>query len=347
MITLDGIDVVYKSGNRIVHALKGVTLNIEQGEIFGILGRPGAGKSALIRCMNLLNHPTSGHVVVNECNLTSLSTEALRQARRNIGMIFQHFNLMDTRSVFDNVALPLELLGTPKAEIDRTVRSALELTYLNDKICAYPHQLSSGQKQQVAIARALVQDPKILLCEEATASLDGKTAHFILQLLNEINEQLNITLVMITHELEVIKSICHRVAILHQGEIVEQCTVPELFAHPKSLMGKEFIKTASRLDLPTAIRRSLRAAPSENHNPVFRLSFANSVTQEPLLAYVIQQFGLTINILLAHRETIHGSFIGILLIEMIGDKEAVQKALHFFEHKDIHIEVLGYVPRSV
>lgn len=345
MISLNGIEKVYRTGNTVVHALKGITLNIEQGEIFGIVGRKGAGKSALIRCINLLEYPSSGAVIIDSCNLTTLSTEALRHARRNIGMIFQHFNLLNSRTVYENVALPLELAGCHKLQIEAAVRPILSLTGLADKANLYPNQLNSAYKQRTAIARALVNQPKVLLCEEATASLDPKSRQSILELLGEINKRLNLTILLITHELEVVKHICNRVAILHEGEIVEEAQTIELFKHPKSGAAKEMIKASTRLDMPTALRYRLKVNPIENANPIIRVSFVGSAAQESLIAYVIQQFNLTVNITQAHQENIRDNTLGIMVMEVMGDEEEFKKAVQFLEHKGLHVEVLGYAPR--
>lgn len=346
MITLEGIEKIYRTGNAVVHALKGITLNVEQGEIFGVLGRPGAGKSALIRCINLLEHPNSGAVIVDSCNLTTMSIESLRQARRNIGMIFQHFNLLASRTVYENVALPLEITNASKPHIEAIVRPLLQLTGLIDKMDVNPHHLNNGQKQRVAIARALVTQPKVLLCDEATQGLDSKTAQAILHLLSDVNERLNLTILLITHDIEVIKAICHRVAILHQGEIVEQGKVVDFFTNPKSEAGKEFIKASTRLEIPSVLRRRLRMQPAPNCHPVFRISFVGPTQQESLLAYVIQQFGLSISITQAHLETIRNETIGIMVAEVIGPDEEIEKAIQFLEHKGLNCEVLGYAPRT-
>lgn len=346
MISLKDIEKVTKTANSIHHTLKGVTLDIEQGEIFGIIGRPGAGKSALIRTINLLEKPSHGSVIVDSCNLTALTTEQLRLARRSIGMIFQHFNLLSSRTVFNNIALPLEIMGHSRTEIEHAIHPILELTGLNDKVHAYPHELTNGFKQRVAIARALVNRPKILLCEDATASLDPKTTQSILQLLSDINEQLNLTLLMITHEIDVIKSICQRVAVLNQGEIVEQASVLSFFAHPKSEIGKEFVKTATRLEMPTALRRRMRPHPTDQSNPVLRLSFLEQAAQETLLAHIIQHFSVTLNILSGHLETINQENIGVMIVELSGNKDNIQKSISFLEQKGIYIEVLGYAPRT-
>ncbi len=346
MISLKDVERVYKTSNATVHALKGITLNVKQGEIFGIIGRSGAGKSTLIRCINLLERPTRGSVIVDHCNLTTINKEALRHARRNIGMIFQHFNLLNSRTVYQNVALPLELMGLSKKEISSTVHPLLELTGLTEKANEYPYHLSGGQKQRVAIARALVNKPKILLCDEATSSLDPKTTHSILQLLRDINEKLNLTIVLITHEMEVIKSICTEVAVLHQGEIVEQGSVLALFADPKSDIAKEFVKAATRLEMPIALRRRMRPQPTSTTHPVLRISFMGQSAQEPFIAYVIQHYELTVNIIQAHLETIRDEAIGIMIVEVMGSADNIQNAIAFLESKGLHIEVLGHAPRS-
>lgn len=345
MISLDGIEKIVKKGDSIVHALKGINLDIKQGEIFGILGRAGAGKSALIRCINLLDRPSEGSIIVDKCNLVTLSNEGLRNARKNIGMIFQHFNLLSSRTVFDNIALPLEISGCSKEEIQSNVLYLLEITQLLDKANHYPNQLNTGQKQRVAIARALVHRPKVLLCEEATMGLDPKTKQSILQLLKEINLQLNLTIVLITHELDVIKSICHRAAVMHQGKIVEEGTVLEILSKPITHITQEFIKSAARADLPTALRHRLRPTSDNNCHPILRISFAGDATKDPFFVHFIQRYNLSVNIIQAHLETIQEGKIGIMIAELIGEAEEIKRALLSLEHTDLHIEVLGYAPR--
>ena len=347
MITLNAIEKTYKKGNTLVHELKEITLNIEQGEIFGILGRPGAGKSALIRCINLLEQPSRGNVIVDSCDLTILSTEGLRRARRNIGMIFQLPNLMNSRTVFENVALPLELAGMPREHLEKTVRQMLNLSGLADKSEAYPNELSLLQKQKVAIARALANKPKVLLCEEVTAALEPKAKQTLLQWLQEINAQLKLTIVFITHEIEVIKAICHRVAILHQGEMVEEATTLEFFTAPKSEIAKDFIKNATRQDMPIALRNRLRSQPFEDSNPVLRISFVHSSDHEPSISDIIQRFNLAINIIQAHLETILDATVGIMIVEIIGENEDIKNAIYALEDKDLQVEVLGYAPRFI
>lgn len=346
MISLNGIEKIYRQGNALIHALKGITLNIEQGEIFGIIGRAGAGKSALIRSINLLEHPSSGSVVVDRCDLTTLTTDALRQARRHIGMVFQHCHLMNSRTVFENIALPLEMSGASHDTIEATVRPLLALTQLSTKSDAYPKELTSGQKQLVAIARALVTNPKVLLCEEATAALDSKTKQLILQILHEINQRHKTTIVIITHEMEVIKTLCDRVSVLHQGEIVEQSSVLEFFTHPRSDIGKDFVKASARHEMPNSLRNSLRAKPAPNYNPILRIAFKDPDTQESFIGYVVQQFNLSVNIIQAHLEEIRESTVGIMTVEIIGDENETKRAIQFLEVKDIYVEVLGYAQRS-
>ncbi len=346
MISLKGIEKIYKQGNTLVHALKGITLDVQQGEIFGIIGHAGAGKSALIRCINLLENPSSGSIIIDQCELTTLSTEALRQARRKIGMIFQHFNLLNSRSVFDNVALPLELLGASKETIEATVRPLLNLTHLGSQADAYPSELSTGQKQLVAIARALVGKPKVLLCEDATAEMDPKTKQQILHILRDVNKRLDITILLLTHEIDVIKSICDRVAVLEQGKIVETTSALEFFTNPRTTLAKDFVINATRLEMPHALRSCLRHRSADNHNPILRIAFIDPDKQESFIAYVVQQFNLMMNIIQAHLETIGDKTIGIMAVEAIGESEEIKRAIQFLEHKDIHVEVLGYAQRS-
>ncbi len=346
MISLNGIEKVIKKGNRVVHTLKGITLNIEQGEIFGILGHAGAGKSALIRTINFLDPPSRGSVVIDSCDLSTLSATEIREARRHIGMIFEHFNLLNTRTVFENIAFPLEISGMQKNKIATKVRALLSLTSLSDKAEAYPCQLNSEQKQRVAIARALANQPKVLLCEEATHGLDQKAKQSILQLLQEINSQLKLTVLLITHEIEVIKSICNRIAVLHKGEIVEQNTVIEWYSKPKTDVSKTFIRAETQLDMPASLGNRLFIEPCENTNTILRLSFSRTAAEEPFIALVIQQFKLSINIVQAHLETFQMHSVGIMIVEMVGEHTEVHQAITFLEHKDIHIEVVGYVART-
>ena len=248
MIKLENIDVTFKQGVKVVNAVKNVSLHVEPGDIYGIIGYSGAGKSTLVRTINLLQRPTKGNVVVNGVDLLKLKPKGLRAARKKIGMIFQHFNLMNTLSVFDNVAFPLKKSGKTKSEIEQKVLSLLELVGLEDKVNSYPRQLSGGQKQRVAIARALANDPDVLLCDEATSALDPKTTYSILELLQKVNVQLGITIVIITHEMQVVKEICNKVAVMEEGEVIEQGSVLEIFTNPERDLTKDFIDTATHIN---------------------------------------------------------------------------------------------------
>ena len=247
MIELSHISKEFVSGKRTVHAVQDVSLTIDKGEIFGMIGFSGAGKSTLVRCINLLERPTSGKVIVDGQDMLSLSAKELRQARKKIGMIFQHFNLMPSRTVAGNVAYPLRGSGLSKQQITEKVQRLLDLVGIGDKAEAYPKQLSGGQKQRVAIARALANDPNVLLCDEATSALDPQTTKAILQLLKHLNETLGITVVIITHEMAVVKEICHRVAVMEHGKVVESGEVFNIFANPREDITKNFIHTTSNL----------------------------------------------------------------------------------------------------
>jgi len=346
MISLENVEKIYQTQQREIHALRGVSLLVEAGEIFGIIGRLAAGKSTLLRCINLVEKPTHGKVIVDNCDLTALENKSLHIARRSMGMISQHPNLLNSRSVFNNIALPLELVGTPKIEIEQIVHPLLTFIGLAEKANAYPAELTEIQKHRVALARALVLTPKVLLCDEPTALMDSKTTHSFLQLLKEVNEHFNLTIVIFTSDMEVIKSLCHRVAVLHHGKIVEQNTVTELYANPQSQLCKDLIKTTSRLELPLTLRKRLRPHPNENSNPVVRMSFIGANAEEALIAYVIQQFNLMINIMQAHVEKIQEEHIGIMIAEITGDSHNINQALEFLAGKNLYIEVLGHATRA-
>ncbi|WP_296902765.1 methionine ABC transporter ATP-binding protein, partial [uncultured Megasphaera sp.] len=253
MITLKNITKTY-GGAAQVQALKGIDLTINDGEIFGIIGKSGAGKSTLVRCINMLEKPTSGQVIIDDKDLTKMNESQLRAERKNIGMIFQHFNLLSSRTVAENIAFPLELVGASKDIIEKKVASLLELVNLTDRAGNYPSQLSGGQKQRVGIARALASDPKILLCDEATSALDPQTTKSILELLQDINKRLGITIVVITHEMAVVKEICHRVAVIESGVIKEMGRVVDIFTNPQSQTMKDFVTSIINMELPTGIK---------------------------------------------------------------------------------------------
>lgn len=342
MIEFRNINKEYTHKGKTIRALADINLTIEAGEVFGVVGQSGAGKSTLIRCANFLETPTSGDVFVAGENLKTLSAKQLREKRHQIGMIFQHFNLLSARTVSDNIALPLELTGTPKDKIKARVKELLELTGLSDKDKHYPAQLSGGQKQRVAIARALSTQPKVLLCDEATSALDPETTDSILQLLKTINQQLGITILLITHEMEVVKKICHKVALIQGGYLVEHAPIDEFFSAPQSDAGKQFVAQALSLKIPDYIKERMVDTTTDKKIPVVKIFFSGENTDTPLISRLAKHFSVDVNIIEAHIEQIRSTTLGALLVEIMGDAEPIQQALDYLE-KETRIEVIGYV----
>ena len=343
MIELNNITKSFGEGASAVKALDDISLKVPSGTIYGVVGASGAGKSTLIRCVNLLERPSSGDVLVNGRNLIQMNDRELRQTRRDIGMIFQHFNLLNSRTVYDNIALPLELAGKSRTEINDAIEPLLQLTGLDEKRQSYPSQLSGGQKQRVAIARALASKPAMLLCDEATSALDPKTTNAILQLLKDINKQLGITILMITHEMEVVKSICDRVAILHGGRLIEENAVEQFFIQPKTEIAREFVRSALHEKQPAELEADFHKEPREGSRPVVRISFMGHSAVEPLITQAARQFNIDISILQADMETVHGNRMGFLTAELIGDDAATQAATNYLQQHPVQVEVLGYV----
>lgn len=327
-----------------VLAVDSIDISVQAGEIFGVIGPSGAGKSTLIRCVNLLERPTSGKVLIEGVDLTSLNPAALRKQRRQMGMIFQHFNLLHSRTVYDNIALPLRLQNADKKTIEKRVGSLLELTGLTERKDAYPSELSGGQKQRVAIARALSTEPKVLLCDEATSALDPQTTHSILQLLKQINTELGVTMMLITHEMSVVKEVCHRLAILMHGKIVEQAEVLEFFSNPKTDLAKNFIRKHVSQQFPESIRSRLEKEATSNTIPLLRLSFVGKTAEEPLIAHLMQKMSISLNILLANVEMIRDQLIGTMVLEAeISDDKQLNSAIQYLTDKGVNAEVIGYV----
>ncbi|KGT94789.1 DL-methionine transporter ATP-binding subunit [Erwinia typographi] len=343
MIKLNSITKVFQLGTRTITALSDVSLHVPAGQIYGVIGSSGAGKSTLIRCVNLLERPTSGSVLVDNQDLTHLSEGQLTQARRQIGMIFQHFNLMNSRTVAGNVALPLELGKLSKGEINARVKELLELVGLADKQDSWPANLSGGQKQRVAIARALATNPKVLLCDEATSALDPATTRSILELLKDINRRLGITILLITHEMDVVKRICDRVAVISNGELIEQNTVSEVFSHPKTPLAQQFIQSTLHLDIPEDYRARLSAENRPNSVPLLRLEFTGQSVDAPLLSESARRFNVNNNIISAQMDYAGGVKFGIMLTEMHGTEADTQGAIAFLKEHHVKVEVLGYV----
>lgn len=333
MIELNNISVVFKQDKRDVRAVDNVTLHIEKGDVYGIIGYSGAGKSTLVRTINLLQRPTNeGSIHVNGVNLTTLSAPNLRQARKKIGMIFQHFNLMNSISVFDNVAFPLKKSGLSKAEISNKVTELLELVGLKDKINAYPRQLSGGQKQRVAIARALANDPDVLLCDEATSALDPKTTYSILELLKQVNEKLGLTIVIITHEMQVVKEICNKVAVMEDGKVIESGAILDIFTNPQKELTKDFIDTATHVNkgIETVLAHE-DLLNLKNGDVLVKIAFTGASTGEPLITKLSTQYQVSANILFGNVEIIQNTPIGNLLVGLSGDSNNINSAITYIQ----------------
>ncbi len=341
MIEFTHVSKDFGSGEKMVRAVRDVSLTIQDGEIFGIIGFSGAGKSTLIRCINLLERPTNGTVVVDGKEMTALSPKELRLARRKIGMIFQHFNLMPSRTVFGNVAYPLQGQGLSKQAIQNKVRKLLKLVDIADKETAYPSQLSGGQKQRVAIARALANDPKVLLCDEATSALDPQTTKAILTLLKDLNQKLNLTIVMITHEMAVVKEICDHVAIMEHGQVVEQGEVFSLFADPKQPITQNFIRTTSNLQkIEELIAEGSPVVQLQPGEVIVRLSYIQKNVSEPLISTLSQRFQISLNIIFADIEIVQDAPIGGTVAILSGEREQITKAMEYLIEKNVGVEVL-------
>ena len=341
MIEFTHVSKDFGSGEKMVRAVRDVSLTIQDGEIFGIIGFSGAGKSTLVRCINLLERPTNGTVVVDGKEMTALSPKELRLARRKIGMIFQHFNLMPSRTVFGNVAYPLQGQGLSKQAIQNKVRKLLKLVDIADKETAYPSQLSGGQKQRVAIARALANGPKVLLCHEATSALDPQTTKAILTLLKDLNQKLNLTIVMITHEMAVVKEICDHVAIMEHGQVVEQGEVFSLFADPKQPITQNFIRTTSNLQkIEELIAEGSPVVQLQPGEVIVRLSYIQKNVSEPLISTLSQRFQISLNIIFADIEIVQDAPIGGTVAILSGEREQITKAMEYLIEKNVGVEVL-------
>jgi D-methionine transport system ATP-binding protein len=343
MITIKNLSKYYTVDQQKISALKNINLEVKPNEIFGIIGRSGAGKSTLIRCVNLLEQPSAGSITIDGTNLITMSPAQLREARRHMGMIFQHFNLLQSRNVMENIALPLELANISKAAIATRVNELLALTELQPHAMQYPSQLSGGQKQRVAIARALANSPKILLCDEATSSLDPRSTLSILALLRTIHQELGITILLITHEMDVIKTICDRVAVIDQGEIIEQRSVLELFTDPHSAVAKDLVNASSRMELSATLKILLKEKSSHDTGTVLRIAYKGDSASQPILSQLIQQYHVTINILQGYVESIQNQTVGVMIVEVKGDQQNVQNSIQFLESNNLHVEILGYV----
>ncbi|PAD70959.1 methionine ABC transporter ATP-binding protein [Bacillus sp. 7586-K] len=336
MITLENVNKVYHTKSGEVKAVNNVNLEIEKGEIFGVIGYSGAGKSSLIRLLNGLEKPTSGNITVAGKRIDSIRGAELRKARLEISMIFQHFNLLWSRTVRENISFPLEIAGVKKLERKRRVDELIKLVGLEGREDSYPSQLSGGQKQRVGIARALANNPKVLLCDEATSALDPQTTDSILDLLVDINKRLGLTIVLITHEMHVIRKICNRVAVIEAGSIVEQGEVLELFKNPQQPITKRFLNQDNEPE--ETIEQLLEHYPD---GKVIKLSFIGDSTEQPLITNLVRQFDINVNILQGKISQTQNGAYGTLFVQLQGEEAIINQAIAFIKENKIGVEVVG------
>lgn len=339
IIKLNDISVTFQNKEQTIQAVKHVSLEVERGDVFGIMGYSGAGKSTLVRVINLLQRPTSGEVFVNGHDLLSYKPKALRLARQKIGMIFQHFNLMASRTVFGNVEFPLLNTKATKQERQTKVNQLLELVGLADKASSYPAQLSGGQKQRVAIARALANDPQILISDEATSALDPETTTEILNLLKSLNQKLQITIVVITHEMEAIKQICNHVAVMDQGELIEQGSILQIFGRPQQPLTQKFVNSATQLGPVLQEIQSQRLLKS-SANSLIELDYFGEVTNDPIVVELYKRFGVEANILFSNIEQLQGTTVGIMLLELNGSTTDIAAALAYLKQLQVTVKTI-------
>jgi D-methionine transport system ATP-binding protein len=333
MIHIKNLTKEYKTKKGMVSGVDRVTLTIEEGEIFGIVGYSGAGKSSLLRCINLLERPTSGQIEVNGLDLTKLRGEDLRKSRLKMGMIFQHFHLISQKTVAENIAFALRAANTPKKKIAGRVNELLEMVSLTEKKDVFPAQLSGGQKQRVGIARALANNPSVLLCDEATSALDPNTTLAILRLLKKINRELNITIVLITHEMNVVKEVCDRMAVMQDGRVVEEGDVYDIFSNPQAELTKEFISSVVSFDVPRSI---LEACTGR----IVKVLFRGNVAGEGVISDTIQQFDVRGNFLHGSIEYIQERSLGMFLMEIQGHPDNINRAITYMEGRGAQVEVM-------
>lgn len=341
MIEIRNISKTFHQKKQSFKALDKVSLNIDKGDIVGIIGFSGAGKSTLIRTVNLLERPDEGQIIINGKDFTKLSSQQLAEERKKIGMIFQHFNLLSSRTVFDNVALPLELDHTSKDEINRKVNELLKIVGLEDKANDYPKSLSGGQKQRVAIARALANDPHLLLCDEATSALDPATTQSILQLLRDINQRLGITILLITHEMEVIKAVCNHVAVIDKGKLLTKGTLSEIISDKENPIIRQFINS-DIMTLPQELISRLQKEPQEGLFPLVEIELNENISVEQILSTLYNQYKIPYKLLKADVEYFGNSNFGKLLLQLQGEAEENQQAIYYFNQNKIQNTVKGY-----
>ena len=347
MINIEHLDKTYHLKNADVHAVDDVSLHIESGQIYGVIGYSGAGKSTLVRCLNFLEIPDSGTIEIEGLGKVKakqgsldISQKKLRELRLSIGMIFQHFNLLDRSTVFDNVAYPLKYTGLSKKEIETRVDELLDLVDLADKKYVYPSQLSGGQKQRVAIARALSNNPKVLLSDEATSALDPDATESILKLLRDLNKRLGITIILITHEMSVIKSIANRVAVMENGKVVEEGDVYDIFANPKEEITKKFINSSSSLSNITKLIENKTIIPTDCK--LVKLTFTRDSVGSATISKISREYNVDVNIMLANVDVVNADALGGIIASIEGTKENVQRAIDFLHESNVKVEVIRH-----
>ncbi|CEJ68624.1 Methionine import ATP-binding protein MetN [Chryseobacterium oranimense G311] len=341
MIEIKNISKTFHQKKQSFKALDQVSLSIEKGDIVGIIGFSGAGKSTLIRTVNLLERPDEGQIIINGKDFTKLSSKQLAGERKKIGMIFQHFNLLSSRTVFDNVALSLELDHVSKDEINKKVNELLKIVGLENKANDYPKSLSGGQKQRVAIARALANDPYLLLCDEATSALDPATTQSILQLLRDINQRLGITILLITHEMEVIKAVCNHVAVIDKGKLLAKGTLSEIISDRENPVIRQFINS-DIMTIPQELNKKLQKEPQDGLFPLVEIELNENISVEKLLSTLYDQYKIPYKLLKADVEYLGDSNFGKLLLQLQGETEDNQKAIYYFNQNKIQNTVKGY-----
>ena len=347
MIELKSINKVFLSGDgQRIEALKAVNLQVPKGHIHGVIGRSGAGKSTLLRCVNLLERPDSGLVEVAGENLLSLDHQGLREARRKMGMIFQHFNLLSTQTVSGNIAFPLRLIGVSRLEEKKRVAELLDRVGLSDKAKTYPAQLSGGQKQRVAIARALATRPSILLCDEMTSALDPESTRSVLDLVKEIQAELSLTVLLITHEMDVIKRIADQVTVMDQAAVIEQGSTADVFAMPKHPVTKQLVDSTEHMVLPVGLQGQLLQEPTQDSIVLWELSFSGETTARPVISASVKQFGIEVSILQANLSYLRETLVGKMIIGCDATTDVQRQVESFYQQSGINVERLGYVKRD-
>ncbi len=341
MIFINNLTKVFQADTGDVLALDEVTLHVKKGEIFGVIGLSGAGKSTLLRCINMLEKPTSGSITIDGIEMTRLNPNQLKDYRKKIGMIFQHFNLLSSRSVRGNIAFPLEIAGVDKETIDMKVEKLLDLVGLSDKADSYPSQLSGGQKQRVGIARALANDPKVLLCDEATSALDPQTTLSILNLLKDINKKLGITIVLITHEMNVIKQVCHTVAVIEKSRVVEQGPLLELFSNPQTETARNFLKSITLSEIPEELKHRIKKLNrGQFEGKIVKIDFFGQITTEPIISSIVRKFDIDANILYGNIDNIQETSYGTLIVELRGNNGRTDDAFNYLKQLGLNVEVI-------